>query len=108
MIDWARIDTLRDEVGPESFAEIAAMFLAEADTAVAGLSGGKAPRALAADLHAIKGSALNLGFNELSDLCARGEAAAMAGQPEHADLEGIRRAFASARAAFLARFPSVG
>jgi len=108
VIDWGRVEQLREEVGPEAFAEIAAMFLAEADGAVGALAPGAPAAKMAADLHAIKGSALNLGFAELADLCARGEAASNAGQPERADLAAIRRAYSAAKATFVARFPVAG
>lgn len=105
MIDWARVGQLRDEVGDEAFAEIAAMFLAEAEAAVARLTDGMTPDALAAELHGLKGSALNLGFADLARLCAAGEAAAAAGNPHSVDLPAVQRAFAAARVAFVARFP---
>jgi len=108
VIDWTRVNQLRDEVGPEAFVEIAAMFLAEAEDAVSGLSPAAAPAAMAANLHAIKGSALNLGFSDVADLCARGETDALAGRPGQVDIHAIRRAFAAARAAFVARHPEGG
>jgi len=108
VIDWGRVNQLREEVGPEAFVEIAAMFLAEADVAVGSLVSGAEAAEMAADLHAIKGSALNLGFAELADLCARGEAASNAGHPDTADIPAIRRAYSEAKASFVVRFPVGG
>jgi HPt (histidine-containing phosphotransfer) domain-containing protein len=105
VIDWSRVNQLRDEVGPEAFAEIAALFLAEAEGAVSRLDPAVAPPVMAADLHAIKGSALNLGFSDLADLCARGESDALAGQSGKVDIPAIRQAFAAARKDFVARHP---
>lgn len=105
MIDWTRVEQLRDEVGEEAFTEISAMFLAEADAAVSRLAEGMDPATLAEELHGLKGSALNLGFAALARLCATGEAAATEGRPEGADLAAVRRAFAEAKTAFVARFP---
>lgn len=108
MIDWARVDQLRDEVGEDAFAEISAMFLAEAEAAVARLHDGMTGPTLAAELHGLKGSALNLGFADLARLCAAGEATAAAGNPKTVDLAAVKRAFSTARAAFVARFPQQG
>lgn len=105
MIDWARVEQLREEVGDEAFAEISAMFLAEAQTAVRRLTEGMDTTTLAEELHGLKGSALNLGFDALARLCATGEAAAAAGHPEGADLAAVRCAFADAYTAFAKRFP---
>jgi len=108
VIDWARVDQLRDEVGDEAFAEIAAMFVAEAEAAVSRLHDRMAAATLAAELHGLKGSALNLGFADLARLSAAGEAAAAAGHPQEVDLTAVKRAFADARAAFVARVPQAG
>lgn len=106
VIDWTRVGQLREEVGAEAFAEIAVMFLAEAEAAVGALDPGAEAARMAADLHAIKGSALNLGFADLAELCAQGEAAARDGQPQKADIAAIRAAFAAAHSQFVARFPA--
>lgn len=108
MIDWNRVSQLRDEVGDEAFAEIAAMFLSEVDAMVRGLDAGAGAQRMASDMHAIKGSALNLGFSTLADLSARGESDANAGQPGRVDIAAIRSAFAAARQEFVARFPELG
>ncbi|MBL4916887.1 Hpt domain-containing protein [Szabonella alba] len=73
MIDWDRVAELRDEIGEEDFAEVATLFLDEADEAVAGLNVQDDTETRQAALHFLKGSALNLGFRDLADLCQQGE-----------------------------------
>jgi HPt (histidine-containing phosphotransfer) domain-containing protein len=98
MIDWARINDLRDEVGRDDFGEIVALFLAEADESVALLVSDQPPDRLAKLLHALKGSALNLGFEALAALCAGAEALAAAGGVP--DISAISEIYARSRAAF--------
>lgn len=71
MVDWERVRALRDEIGAEDFDEVVALFLEEADAAIAGLSG--EGRAGPDALHFLKGAALNLGFAALADHCAAAE-----------------------------------
>ena len=99
MIDWARINDLRDEIGADSFDEVAVLFLEEADEAVAQLDGALTAKALEAALHFLKGSALNLGFSRLADLCQGGERKA-AGGSTAVDLTTIRRAYDASKTAF--------
>ena len=55
MIDWERVKELRGEIGDDDFAEVAAMFLEEADEAVGRLVPGLTANAMEADLHFLKG-----------------------------------------------------
>lgn len=80
MIDWDRVAALRDEIGPADFTEVVGMFLAESDEVIARLRAGRPYPTLEAELHFLKGSALNLGFRELSALCHDGEKRATQGQ----------------------------
>ncbi len=99
MIDWGRVRELRSEIGPEDFDEVVSLFLEEADEAIARLSSDKGAKALAADLHYLKGAALNLGFKMLSALCQEGERRAGAGDVS-VDLEAVRAAYREGRRAF--------
>lgn len=99
MIDWDRVRELRQEIGAENFDEVVDLFLEEADEAIARLSATAGAKALSADLHFLKGAALNLGFAQLSALCQDGERRASAGDLS-VDLEAVRRAYADCRAAF--------
>ena len=72
-VNWARIRELRDEIGPDDFDEVVELFLAEVEGALEQLSCSQDPPD-EAEYHFIKSSALNLGFDGLAALCARGEA----------------------------------
>ena len=99
MIDWDRVRELRSEIGPDDFDEVVSLFLEEADEAIARLSLGGGAKALAADLHFLKGAALNLGFDTLSALCQDGERRAGVGDLS-VDLEAVRDAYATCRGEF--------
>ena len=100
MIDWDRVASLRAEIGAEDFAEVAEMFLDEADEVVARLRAGGFGPGLEAELHFLKGSALNLGLRELAGLCNIGEKRASKGEP--VDVARVIQSYATSRAAFAA------
>lgn len=75
------------------------MFLQEADEAVARLSPGLTAKAIEADLHFLKGAALNLGFDALSDLCQDGERRAAAGDIS-INLDAVRSTYFASKSAF--------
>lgn len=79
MISIQRIEELRAEVGPEDFAEIVALFLAESDQTLAALERAGDRQEADALLHALKGAALNLGFSELGRLCEDGRGGVIGG-----------------------------
>lgn len=99
MIDWARVIELRDEIGPDSFDEVALLFLEEADDAVEQLSAAQSATALESALHFLKGSALNLGFRELARLCQVGEKTAASGATL-IDIVQIKTAYDVSKSAF--------
>ncbi len=82
MIDWARVKELRDEIGADDFDEVVALFLEEADEVIARISPELGAKALEADLHFLKGAALNLGFAAFAALCQQGERWAAEGNPD--------------------------
>lgn len=99
MIDWSRVKELQSEIGEEDFAEVAELFLEEADEAITRLRQHGNAAARQADLHFLKGSALNLGFSDLARLCHDGERACADGTP--CDTEAVAQSYVAARAAFL-------
>ncbi len=101
MIDWTRAAALRDEIGPDGFFEVVDLFLDEADEAVARITAARPGPGIEADLHFLKGSALNLGFEMLARLCHEGERAAAAGEAERIDLGLVASVYQQSRAAFL-------
>lgn len=76
MINWSRIKELEQEIGPEALREIAEIFLEEVEEALEGLKDAPNGRARSEKMHFLKGSALNLGLQEMAELCSRGEAGA--------------------------------
>ncbi|ETX15022.1 histidine kinase [Roseivivax halodurans JCM 10272] len=82
MIDWAQVSQLRDEIGDEGFAEIAAAFLAEIEEILDDLHSGRiAAERMEGTFHVLKGSALNLGLSDFAGICAQAEISARTGQP---------------------------
>ena len=99
MIDWGRVHALRDEIGAADFAEVVTLFLEEADEVVARLSNRLGAPRLEADLHFLKGAALNLGFDALAVACQDGERRAATGDVD-IDLGGIRQVYAASKSGF--------
>ena len=99
MIDWERVKELRGEIGAEDFDEVVDMFLEEADEAVTRLTPDLTAKAIEADLHFLKGAALNLGFVMLSGLCQDGERRAAGGSTE-VDLTSVAQVYFESKAAF--------
>jgi HPt (histidine-containing phosphotransfer) domain-containing protein len=99
MIDWERVKELRSEIGAEDFDEVVGLFLEEAEQVLARLSLDAGAMSLAADLHFLKGAALNLGFAALSVLCQDGERRANAGDLS-VDLAGLRATYLACRESF--------
>ncbi|MCR8549562.1 Hpt domain-containing protein [Salipiger sp. P9] len=107
MIDWTRVAELRDEIGIEDFDEVVDLFLQEVATTLATLPGlAGQPAEIEAGLHFLKGSALNLGFESLAQLCQRGEDAARRGMAGSVDLDGVVRSYEQSRAEFLRDLPA--
>lgn len=106
MIDLGRLDELRSEIGDDDLAEVVSLFLEEADEVVTRLPAAMSRGELAAELHFLKGAALNLGLQRLSSLCQEGErlAAQSLGQStgqSTIDVEGIISTYHASRKAFL-------
>ena len=102
MIDWARVEQLREDVGDDGFQRLAVLFLDEVQETIDRLHGSGASGDLQACLHLLRGSALTLGFRGLCELCETGERAAAAGQPGTVDKRAIIAAFEQSRIQFTA------
>ena len=103
MIDWAKVEELRDEIGADDFDEVVQIFLCEVEERVEQLSSHKALTEIEEDLHFLKGSALNLGFTAFASLCHEGERIAQTDQMV-ANLTDIKNAFLESKGWFLAEF----
>ena len=101
MIEWNRLAELRAEIGADGLADVAALFLEEADEVVARIAAGLPDGRLEAELHFLKGSALNLGLKDLAALCQDGERRAGQGDPAGVDPTRIVAVYRASKAAFL-------
>ena len=101
LINWLSVKELRSEVGDEDFREIVSLFLDEAEEVVSRLKSKPALDSIEAELHYLKGAALNFGFVRLSDLCRKGELTARKGAPETVDLPAIIASYEESLDAFL-------
>ena len=103
MIDWRRVEELREEIGADGFIEVADMFLDEAEQAVRALQSGLSGTDLEGQLHFLKGSALNLGLSELAAICQDGERRAAAGQAGAIDVQQVVAVYQTSRTQLLER-----
>ena len=99
MIDWNRVEELRQEVGADAFEEVVAIFLEEVDETMARLSPNANSAEMQDDLHFLKGSALSLGFQCMADLCQTGEAAVREGKAY--DLPALQQMYQNSRHVFI-------
>jgi histidine phosphotransfer protein HptB len=105
MLDWNRISSLRDEVGPDDFGEVVDLFLEEADSVTLTLAAQPCDQNLEEALHFLKGSALTLGFRDLSDLCQISETLASKGRSDEIDLNPILTSYEVSKSRFLSDLP---
>ncbi|GGE09137.1 Hpt domain-containing protein [Gemmobacter megaterium] len=101
MINWERVTTLRDEVGADSFMEVVALFLDEVDEVVSRFRETPDPGNVERDMHFLKGSALNLGFEALGEMCQNGERMAAEGRAHEVDIPSIVIVYEESRETFL-------
>ncbi|AML50884.1 Hpt domain-containing protein [Falsihalocynthiibacter arcticus] len=102
MIDWDRVNELREEVGIEDFQEVADLFLEEVDEVIERLKSTNGTISLEEEMHFLKGSALNLGFTLMGQVCQQGEKAASGGRKEEVDLPRLFKAYEDSKVEFLA------
>ena len=93
LVDVTRLRALREEVGDDGYEEVLVLFLAESDEVVERLAAHAGDTPPAAELHFLKGIALNLGFDDLAALCRRAE------RGEGFDPAAMRAVYAQTRAA---------
>jgi HPt (histidine-containing phosphotransfer) domain-containing protein len=103
MIRWERVNELREEVGTEDFKEVVALFLEEVEEVIERLRVSPDASRLEEDFHFLKGSALNLGFEALGDLCQTGE-----NKPGSVDVCGVVATYEASKIEFLASAQCTG
>jgi HPt (histidine-containing phosphotransfer) domain-containing protein len=103
MIDWKRVEELKEEIGADGFFEVADMFLDEAEGAVRALISGLPGNEVEGQLHFLKGSALNLGLSELAAICGEGERKAAIGHAALIDMMQVAAIWRASRAGLMGR-----
>lgn len=103
MIDWARIHELRDEIGAEDFGEVVELFLSEVEERLETLNADKPLGELEEDMHFLKGSALNLGFDQMASLCHDSEKCARSGNAGTC-IDTILESYQASKTEFLSKF----
>ncbi len=104
MINWDKVNELRDEIGAEDFSEVVELFLEEVEETLTKV--GEAGRSMEHDMHFLKGSALNLGFHDFSELCRAGEEAAANNPMAEVDAAKIKDCYQASRALFISELSS--
>ncbi len=106
MINWPRVKELREEIGEEDFDEVVELFLEEVEGVIGKLRTGDRS-ALEQDLHFLKGSAINLGFDTFSQLCLTGERQSAQGEAAAVDLDDICSNYEQSKTEFLSELPAL-
>ncbi|WP_371170181.1 Hpt domain-containing protein [Aliiroseovarius sp. 2305UL8-7] len=101
MINWDRVNELKTEIGEEDFAEVAELFLEEVEEVIARLKSTPKPALFEQDMHFLKSSSLNLGFESLSKLCGDGEREAAAGNYDAVPLTPVFQTYDASKEAFI-------
>lgn len=101
MISWDRVNELCEEVGQDDFLEVVEIFLEEVEEVVERLKSSPDPSTYESDLHFLKGSALNLGFDGLAALCSDGEKMARTGAPQDVNLKLVIDMYDQSKSEFL-------
>ena len=100
MINAARIQELKDEVGEDDLIEVIELFCEEVEEVLDALETTEQSQ-IPAQLHFLKGSALNIGLDAVSDLCKEQELRLKADPAASADIASIRAAYDTAKTALL-------
>jgi HPt (histidine-containing phosphotransfer) domain-containing protein len=103
MIDWGQVRELHREIGQQCFAEVQDMFFDEVGIIVSRLRNTPDSATLGADLHALKGSVVTLGFVELARLCQQGEVQVTHGDASRVDIDAILAAYEQSKLQFIAQ-----
>lgn len=106
MIDWQRVNTLREEIGAEDFDEVVPMFLEEVEEVTDQLRAQPDIAKLEDRMHFLKGSAVSLGFEAFSTMCGEGETKAAAGDGSCVDVAAILECYEQSKSAFMAGLSS--
>lgn len=101
MINWSRVKELQDDIGADEIGEVVELFLEEVEEVIGRLASAPVEAEMEQDMHFLKGSALNLGFDQLGNMCSVAEKLAEKGQIEDIPIAQILEMYRQSKAAFL-------
>ncbi len=101
MINWERVKELENDIGPDDIDDVVELFLSEVDNVIEGLSNDSSQNTLEQDMHFLKGSALNLGFDVFGEMCSSAEKQAAAGNECDVSVPQIVASYESSKSEFL-------
>ncbi|MDA0962281.1 MAG: Hpt domain-containing protein [Proteobacteria bacterium] len=101
MIDWTRIAQLRRDIGEEDFDEVIDIFVDEVEGIIDRLRDAASPEQIADDLHSLKGSASNLGFTAVTQVCSAGAVRALCPDQGGFDPTELLQTYEVSKACFL-------
>ena len=108
MINWERVSELKAEFEAEDFREIVEIFLEEVTDVLLRLAREDVNSAHEGNFHFLKGSALNLGFKEFSEICGEAEENARNGNLVAIDILKLRKLFDQSLSEFRTRAEELG
>lgn len=100
MINWNRVNELRDDFGEDVFTEIVTVFLEETDGVINRLKSVGIDPELGKTMHFLKGSALNLGFTQMASLSQLAETAATQNQASLGMIANVINSYESSKSHF--------
>ena len=100
LVNWRRVRELESEIGTSDFTEVIEIFIEECDAATARLAQ-ESDGELEAELHFLRGAAMNLGLDAMAAACQEGERAAKRGQGAAVDRAAIASLYDASRLALL-------
>ena len=87
-------------MGQEDFAEVLEIFFEEVEEVIEKLERTPDPKTYEADFHFLKGSALNLGFEDFANLCSSGEKAARDHEGDSINLTTVLKSYKQSKQEF--------
>jgi histidine phosphotransfer protein HptB len=102
MINWDRVNELKQDIGVEEFDEVVDLFLDEVESVINPMRKGFQHRNIEGDMHFLKGSALTIGFRRLGQMCSDCEKLAASGSAAQVSIDEILAMFDASKVAFLA------
>ena len=104
MINWSRVKELQEDIGADEIGEVVELLLEEV---IGRLASSPVEAELEQDMHFLKGCALNLGFDQLGNMCSVAEKLAGKGQVQDIPIAGILEMYAQSKEVFLSQIGTV-